>query len=48
MINQDAEITPRRAYRDEESDDLISLIHRVSSSNRKYADQRAILKRRPP
>ncbi|GAN07533.1 hypothetical protein MAM1_0165d07032 [Mucor ambiguus] len=48
MINQDAEIKPRRAYQDEESDDLISLIHRVSSSSRRYADQRAILKRRPP
>ncbi|KAF1803467.1 hypothetical protein V8B55DRAFT_1563716 [Mucor lusitanicus] len=48
MINQDAEIKPRRAYLDEESDDLISLINRVSSSNRKYTDQRATLKRRPP
>ncbi|KAL7331625.1 hypothetical protein PS15p_203791 [Mucor circinelloides] len=47
MINQDAEIKPRKTYQDEESDDLISLIHKLSSSNRKYADQRAILKRRP-
>lgn len=47
MANQDAEIKPRRkTYEDEENDELFSLIHKVSSSNKKYADQRATLKRR--
>ncbi|CEP13340.1 hypothetical protein [Parasitella parasitica] len=44
MANQDAEIKPRKSFEDEEDDDLFSLIHKASSSNAKFADQRATMK----